>query len=133
MNWRTILVGAVSTKGVYRALKLLEMMKKIIGIFTSRRDFLSFWALVLQLLLAAVKPYLKVIPFVAKTRKTVAGVANCASFYDGNDFASLLVKNREGRPIFLEANDLCDKGGITARVQASVLNMYDLQGLKTYS
>ena len=101
---------------------------------TSRRDFLKFlgFSTAAASLAACEAPIQKVIPFVVKPEETIAGVANwyASSFYDGNDFASLLVKNREGRPIFLKANDLCDKGGITARVQASVLNLYDSSRLE---
>ncbi|MCS5663308.1 MAG: TAT-variant-translocated molybdopterin oxidoreductase, partial [Flavobacteriales bacterium] len=102
---------------------------------TSRRDFLKFlgFSTAAASLAACEAPIQKVIPFVVKPEETIAGEANwyASSFYDGNDFASLLIKNREGRPIFLKANDLCDKGGITARVQASVLNLYDSARLKT--
>ena len=102
---------------------------------TSRRDFLKYlgFSTAAASLAACEAPIQKVIPFVVKPEETIAGEANwyASSFYDGNDFASLLIKNREGRPIFLKANDLCDKGGITARVQASVLNLYDSARLKT--
>ena len=46
--------------------------------------------------------------------------------YDGHDFASILVKTREGRPIKIEAN----KTSTNARVQASVLSLYDSSRLK---
>jgi len=102
---------------------------------TSRRDFLKFlgFSTAAASLAACEAPIQKVIPFVVKPEETIAGKANwyASSFYDGNDFASLLIKNREGRPIFLKTNDLCDKGGINARVQASVLNLYDSARLKT--
>ena len=102
---------------------------------TSRRDFLKFlgFSTAAASLAACEAPIQKVIPFVVKPEETIAGEANwyASSFYDGNDFASLLVKNREGRPIFLKTNDLCDKGGINARVQASVLNLYDSARLKS--
>tara|TARA_B110000977_G_scaffold184693_1_gene248748 strand:- start:12 stop:3107 length:3096 start_codon:yes stop_codon:yes gene_type:complete len=102
---------------------------------TSRRDFLKFlgFSTAAASLAACEAPIQKVIPFVVKPEETVAGLANwyASSFYDGNDFASLLIKNREGRPIFLKTNDLCDKGGINARIQASVLNLYDSARLNT--
>jgi molybdopterin-containing oxidoreductase family iron-sulfur binding subunit len=45
---------------------------------------------------------------------------------DGFDFASILVKTREGRPIKIENNtDAKVNGGANARVQASVLTLYD--------
>ena len=102
---------------------------------TSRRDFLKFlgFSTAAASLAACEAPIQKVIPFVVKPEETIAGEANwyASSFYDGNDFASLLIKNREGRPIFLKTNDLCDKGGINARVQASVLNLYDSARLQS--
>ena len=101
---------------------------------TSRRDFLKFlgFSTAAASLAACEAPIRKVIPFVVKPEETIAGIANwyASSFYDGNDFASLLIKNREGRPIFLKSNELCDKGGINARIQASVLNLYDSARLK---
>ena len=53
----------------------------------------------------------------------VPGVANyyASTIYDGHDFASVLVKTREGRPIKLEPN----KTSTNARVPASVLSLYD--------
>ncbi|MDG2164728.1 MAG: TAT-variant-translocated molybdopterin oxidoreductase [Flavobacteriales bacterium] len=102
---------------------------------TSRRDFLKYlgFSTAAASLAACEAPIQKVIPFVVKPEEIIAGNASwyASSFYDGHDFASLLIKNREGRPIFLKANDLCDKGGVTARVQASVLNLYDSARLKT--
>jgi MoCo/4Fe-4S cofactor protein with predicted Tat translocation signal len=96
---------------------------------TSRRDFLKFlgFSTAAASLAACEAPVQKVIPFVVKPEETVAGVSNwySSSFYDGHDYASLLVKCREGRPIFVKSNDLSNDGGITARVQASVLNLYD--------
>ena len=101
---------------------------------TSRRDFLKYlgFSTAAASLAACEAPIQKVIPFVVKPEQTVAGVANwyASSFYDGNEFASLLVKNREGRPILLKSNDLCDYGGVSARIQASVLNLYDSTRLK---
>ena len=101
---------------------------------TSRRDFLKYlgFSTAAASLAACEAPIQKVIPFVVKPEQTVAGVANwyASSFYDGNEFASLLVKNREGRPILLKSNDLCDCGGVSARIQASVLNLYDSARLK---
>ena len=101
---------------------------------TSRRDFLKYlgFSTAAASLAACEAPIQKVIPFVVKPEQTVAGVANwyASSFYDGNEFASLLIKNREGRPILLKSNDLCDQGGVSARIQASVLNLYDSSRLK---
>ena len=58
----------------------------------------------------------------------VPGVANyyATSISNGYDFASVLVKTREGRPIKVENNESAKVlGGANARVQASVLSLYD--------
>ena len=55
----------------------------------------------------------------------VPGVANyyATTIADGFDFASILVKTREGRPIKIENNTDAKVGGsANARVQASVLD-----------
>ena len=44
----------------------------------------------------------------------------------GFDFASVLVKTREGRPIKIENNTMAvSNGSANARVNASVLGLYD--------
>jgi hypothetical protein len=46
--------------------------------------------------------------------------------FDGFDFANLLVKTREGRPIKIENNTIEGaKFAANARVHASVLSLYD--------
>jgi molybdopterin-containing oxidoreductase family iron-sulfur binding subunit len=73
-------------------------------------------------------------PYLSKPDSVVPGVAYhyASTFFDGNDFCSVLVKTREGRPIKIEGNDLClmSGGGTNARVQASVLSLYDDARLK---
>ena len=98
---------------------------------TSRRDFLKVmgFSTAAVALAACETPVNRSIPYVVKPEEVTPGVANfyASTFYDGHDFASVLVKTREGRPIKLEPNDL--KGlpfsGTSARVQASVLGLYD--------
>ncbi|MEK6193840.1 MAG: molybdopterin oxidoreductase, partial [Deltaproteobacteria bacterium] len=50
-----------------------------------------------------------------------------STYFDGEEYASILVKTRDGRPIKLEPNDRSGFGatGTTARVQASILGLYD--------
>ena len=51
---------------------------------------------------------------------------------DGFDFANILVKTREGRPIKIERNRLEQSfGSVNARVHASVLSLYDVNRLQT--
>lgn len=100
--------------------------------FTSRRDFLKilgFGVGYATLAASCETPINKAIPFLNKPTEITPGVANyyASTFFDGHDFSNILVKTRDGRPIKIEGNDLSDytKGGTTARIQASVLNLYD--------
>jgi molybdopterin-containing oxidoreductase family iron-sulfur binding subunit len=80
-------------------------------------------------LAACETPVNKAIPYVVKPEEVTPGVANfyASTFYDGHDYASILVKTREGRPIKIEGNTLSgmQNGATSARVQASVLGLYD--------
>src|SRR5690606_11687495 len=78
-------------------------------------------------------PVIKSIPYVVHPDEIVPGVANyyATTIADGFDFASILVKTREGRPIKIENNKLTKvKGSGNARVHASVLSLYDSYRLK---
>ena len=103
---------------------------------TNRRDFLKYvgFSTAAASLAACEGPVKKSIPYVVQPESIVPGVANyyATSIADGFDFASILVKTREGRPIKIENNDRAKvNGGANARVNASVLSLYDstrLQG-----
>lgn len=98
---------------------------------TSRRDFLKVmgFSTAAVALAACETPVNKAIPYVVKPEEVTPGVANfyASTFYDGHDYASVLVKTREGRPIKIEGNELSkvSNGATSARVQASVLSLYD--------
>lgn len=98
---------------------------------TSRRDFLKImgFSTAAVALAACETPVNKSIPYVVKPEEVTPGVANfyASTFYDGHDYASILVKTREGRPIKIEGNDLSkvSHGATSARVQSSVLSLYD--------
>lgn len=97
---------------------------------TSRRDFLKYvgFTTAAATLAACEGPVKKSIPYVVKPDDTILGVADwyASSIANGQDFANLLVKTREGRPILVMPNK--EAGGTTnARVQASVLSLYDEQ------
>jgi molybdopterin-containing oxidoreductase family iron-sulfur binding subunit len=98
---------------------------------TSRRDFLKFlgFSTAAATLASCETPIVKSIPYVVKPDEIIPGVANyyATSIYDGRDYASVLVKTREGRPIKIENNKTCTN----ARVQASVLSLYDSARLKS--
>ena len=99
---------------------------------SNRRDFLKYLGFGLGAATIAAGcdiPVKRAIPYVVKPDSIVPGVANyyASSFVRGGDYCSILVKTREGRPIKIEGNSLSDvtKGGTSARVQASVLDLYD--------
>ncbi|NDV15630.1 TAT-variant-translocated molybdopterin oxidoreductase [Muricauda sp. TY007] len=97
---------------------------------TSRRDFLKYvgFSTAAATVAACEGPVHKSIPYVVQPDSIVPGVANyyATTIADGFDFASILVKTREGRPIKIENNtDAKVNGGANARVQASVLTLYD--------
>src|SRR5690606_20800015 len=97
---------------------------------TTRRDFLKYvgFTTAAATLAACEGPVIKSIPYVIQTDEIVPGVANyyASTMADGFDFANILVKTREGRPIKIERNDLALNGGsVNARVHASVLSLYD--------
>jgi MoCo/4Fe-4S cofactor protein with predicted Tat translocation signal len=97
---------------------------------TSRRDFLKYvgFSTAAATVAACEGPVHKSIPYVVQPDNIVPGVANyyATTIADGFDFASILVKTREGRPIKIENNtDAKVNGGANARVQASVLTLYD--------
>jgi MoCo/4Fe-4S cofactor protein with predicted Tat translocation signal len=98
---------------------------------TNRRDFLKFlgFSVTAASLAACEAPVNRAIPYVVKPEEITLGVANwyASTYYDGNDYASIIVKTREGRPIKIEGNELSKvtMGGTSARVQASILSLYD--------
>jgi len=101
---------------------------------TSRRDFLKFvgFSTAAASLAACEGPVIKSIPYVVAPDEIVPGVANyyATSMADGFDFANVLVKTREGRPIKIERNDMGAHSDVNARVQASVLSLYDKNRLQ---
>jgi len=97
---------------------------------TTRRDFLKYvgFTTAAASLAACEGPVIKSIPYVVAPDEIVPGVANyyATSVADGFDFANVLVKTREGRPIKIERNDLAVANkSVNARTQASVLSLYD--------
>lgn len=109
---------------------------KLSDTHTSRRDFLKFlgFSVTAASLAACETPVIKSIPYLNKPEEIIPGIANwyASSYYDGNDFASILVKTREGRPIHIKPNKATGLtlGGINARINSSVLSLYDGERLK---
>jgi molybdopterin-containing oxidoreductase family iron-sulfur binding subunit len=97
---------------------------------TSRRDFLKFvgFSTAAASLAACEGPVIKSIPYVVQPEQIIPGIANyyATTIANGYDFANVLIKTREGRPIKVELNNLAPiSASANARVQASVLDLYD--------
>ena len=104
--------------------------ENIHNISTSRRDFLKFlgFSTAVAALAGCEGAVHKTIPYVIQPESIVAGEANyyATCIADGFDFASVLVKTREGRPIAVLRNPEAKVGGaVNARILASVLSLYD--------
>ena len=102
---------------------------------TTRRDFLKYvgFSTAAATLAACEGPVHKSIPYVLQPEQIIPGVADyyATSVFDGFDFANLLVKTREGRPIKIDNNTIAGaKFSANARVHASILSLYDSMRLK---
>ena len=97
---------------------------------TNRRDFLKYigFSTAAATLAACEGPVVKSIPYVVQPKEIIPGIANyyATTIANGYDFANILIKNREGRPIKVEKNLLAPlENAANARVHASVLDLYD--------
>ena len=97
---------------------------------TNRRDFLKYigFSTAAATLAACEGPVVKSIPYVVQPKEIIPGIANyyATTIANGYDFANILIKNREGRPIKVEKNSLAPlENAANARVHASVLDLYD--------
>ena len=102
---------------------------------TTRRDFLKYagFTTAAATIAACEGPVIKSVPYVVQPEEIRPGLANyyATTIADGYDFASVLVKTREGRPIKISKNSESPIfGSANARVHASVLSMYDSLRLK---
>ncbi len=98
---------------------------------TNRRDFLKFlgFSVAAATVAACEAPVTKAIPYVNKPEDVTPGMPTwyASTYYDGTSYASILVKTREGRPIFIKGNKDhgITKGAVNPRIVASVLGLYD--------
>jgi len=102
---------------------------------TNRRDFLKYlgFSTAAATLASCEGPVNRSIPYVVQPERIIPGISNyyATSIADGYDFANVLIKTREGRPIKILNNSKAKvKSSANARVQASVLSMYDSMRLK---
>lgn len=98
---------------------------------TARRDFLKFlgFSVAAATVAACEAPVTKAIPYVIKPENVTPGMPTwyASTYYDGTSYASILVKTREGRPIFVKGNrDFgFTKGNVNPEIVGSVLPLYD--------
>jgi molybdopterin-containing oxidoreductase family iron-sulfur binding subunit len=98
---------------------------------TARRDFLKFlgFSVAAATVAACEAPVTKAIPYVIKPENVTPGMPTwyASTYYDGVSYASILVKTREGRPIFIKGNRDYGftKGSVNPQIVGSVLPLYD--------
>lgn len=96
-----------------------------------RRDFLKIMgaSFLMASTAACRKPVEKIIPYVNKPEEVTPGVANwyASTCMECSAGCGIIAKTREGRPIKLEGNlaHPLTQGGLCARGQSSLLNLYD--------
>jgi MoCo/4Fe-4S cofactor protein with predicted Tat translocation signal len=102
-----------------------------------RRDFLKYlgFSTAAAALAASCKqPVKTAIPYAVKPDNIIPGVADlyATTYINNGEAIPVVAKVRDGRPIKIDGNDLCSytKGGSSARVQASVLDLYDMARLR---
>lgn len=107
--------------------------KGLMDAHTPRRDFLKylgFSTAAATLAASCENPVRKAIPYAQKPENVIPGVPKyyASTYVQDGDAVPVLVKVREGRPIKIEGNELYPftKGGTSARVQASVLDLYNM-------
>jgi len=119
------------------SLPLADVGTSLLEATTPRRDFLKylgFSTAAATLAAACEMPVRKAIPYAIKPENITPGVANyyASTFVDGGEAIPVVVKTRDGRPIKVEGNEMSPVtlGATSARVQASVLNLYDKTRLR---
>jgi MoCo/4Fe-4S cofactor protein with predicted Tat translocation signal len=97
----------------------------------ARREFLKLMgaSMALSSFGCVRRPAQKIIPYAKRPAEVVMGQANyyASSFLDGVSGFGTLVATREGRPIKIDGNKEhpYNKGGLSARAHAHVLELYD--------
>lgn len=108
---------------------------KIEDASTNRRDFLKFlgFSVAAATVAACESPVTKIVPYVNKPEDVTPGMPTwyASTYYDGNAYSSILVKTREGRPIYIKGNrdQGVTKGSVNAQIIASVLGLYEASRL----
>ena len=102
----------------------------------ARREFLKLMGASLALSTTGClrRPVETIVPYTKRPQEVIPGnsLEYSSSFVDGTEEFGLIVKTREGRPIKVEGNPHhpSNKGGLSARAQAHILNLYDPDRIK---
>jgi molybdopterin-containing oxidoreductase family iron-sulfur binding subunit len=111
--------------------------KGLLDAKTPRRDFLKYlgFSTAAAAIAASCESHVnKAVPYLQRPDSVIPGVANyyASTYVNGGDAISVIVKQRDGRPIKIEGNELSSltKGGTNAQAQASVLDLYDTSRLR---
>ncbi|TKG91175.1 4Fe-4S dicluster domain-containing protein [Puteibacter caeruleilacunae] len=117
--------------------KALNDPESIETFASTRRDFLKVFGFSVAgaaVVASCKKPVEKAIPYLVRPEEIIPGQCNyyASSYFEENEYCGVLVKVRDGRPIKIEGNEQSSltKGGTSARVQASVMSLYDLARYK---
>ena len=102
-----------------------------------RRDFLKLMgaSLALTSISCIRRPVEKIVPYANRPEEIEPGIANyySSTFTSGGQGQSIVVKTREGRPIYLKGNSYFpdSNSGISVQAQAHILNLYDPDRLQS--
>ena len=118
-------------------LPLEDLDDGLLNAKTPRRDFLKylgFSTAAATIAASCEMPVRKAVPYLRKPDDLIPGVANyyASTYVNEGDITSVIVKQRDGRPIKIEGNEASSitNGGTSAQVQASVLDLYDTTRLR---
>ena len=124
--------------------KAREFAKEVTGDFDvdtmspiSRKQFLALVSASAAFAAAGCTNYRdkgEIVPYTKKPEEITLGTANyyASTFVENGQEYGILIKTREGRPIKIDGNPdhPTNKGKITPKGQASILNLYDPERLK---
>ena len=118
-------------------LPLEDLDDGLLNAKTPRRDFLKylgFSTAAATIAASCEMPVRKAVPYLHKPDDLIPGVANyyATTYVNEGDITPVIVKQRDGRPIKIEGNEVSviTNGGTSAQVQASVLDLYDTTRLR---
>lgn len=116
--------------------ELLKNKEQMDSTSTNRRDFLKLlgFSTAAVTIASCEGPVIKSIPYAIKPEEITPGVPTfyASTMFDGYDYSHVIVKTREGRPIKIDKQkDAPYFGEGGARMQASVLSLYDNDRVKT--